>query len=73
MIVTLQTVVKPKLKLSTQEKAFMENRIRGDDSMEMDDDESIPDINNSEEQPIIGAIRLNSTTVTTKETKSNSG
>ncbi|KAA0065999.1 Ulp1-like peptidase [Cucumis melo var. makuwa] len=42
------TVVKPKLKLSPQEKAFMESRIRGDDNMEMEDDESIPDINNSD-------------------------
>ncbi|TYK15334.1 Ulp1-like peptidase [Cucumis melo var. makuwa] len=41
-------VVKPKLKISTQEKAFMESRIRGDDNMEMDDDESIPDINNND-------------------------
>ncbi|KAA0045953.1 Ulp1-like peptidase [Cucumis melo var. makuwa] len=41
-------VVKHKLKLSTQEKAFMESRIRGDDNMEMEDDESIPDINNSD-------------------------
>ncbi|KAA0046976.1 Ulp1-like peptidase [Cucumis melo var. makuwa] len=37
------TVVKPKLKLSNQEKAFMESRIRGDDNMEMEDDESILD------------------------------
>ncbi|KAA0048125.1 Ulp1-like peptidase [Cucumis melo var. makuwa] len=42
------TVVKPKLKLSTQEKAFMESRIRGDDNMQMEDDESIPDINNND-------------------------
>ncbi|TYK28340.1 hypothetical protein E5676_scaffold600G001750 [Cucumis melo var. makuwa] len=42
------TVVKPKLELSTQEKAFMESRIRGDDNMEMEDDESIPDINSSD-------------------------
>ncbi|KAA0047664.1 Ulp1-like peptidase [Cucumis melo var. makuwa] len=41
------TVVKPKLKLSTQEKAFMGSRIRWDDNMEMENDESIPDINNS--------------------------
>ncbi|TYK27105.1 Ulp1-like peptidase [Cucumis melo var. makuwa] len=34
--------------LSTQEKAFMESRIRGDDNMEMKDDESIPDINNND-------------------------
>ena len=38
LIVTLQTVVQAKLKLSTQEKAFMESRIRGDDNMEMEDD-----------------------------------
>ncbi|TYJ96970.1 Ulp1-like peptidase [Cucumis melo var. makuwa] len=37
------TVVKPKLKLSTQEKAFMESRIRGDDNIQMEDDESIRD------------------------------
>ncbi|TYK29901.1 Ulp1-like peptidase [Cucumis melo var. makuwa] len=42
------TVVKPKLKLSTQEKAFMESRIRGDDNMEMEEYESIPDINNND-------------------------
>ncbi|KAA0043655.1 hypothetical protein IC582_019110 [Cucumis melo] len=42
------TVVKPKLKLSIQEKAFMESRIRGDDNIEMEEDESIPDINNSD-------------------------
>ncbi|KAA0025927.1 Methyltransferase type 11 [Cucumis melo var. makuwa] len=41
-----KTVVKPKLKLSTQEKTFMESRIRRDDNMEMEDDESIQDINN---------------------------
>ncbi|KAA0059615.1 Ulp1-like peptidase [Cucumis melo var. makuwa] len=33
-----ETVVQAKLKLSTQEKAFMESRIRGDDNMEMEDD-----------------------------------
>ncbi|KAA0043199.1 Ulp1-like peptidase [Cucumis melo var. makuwa] len=57
-------VVQPKLKMSTQEKAFMESQIRGDDNMQMEDDESI------------GAIRLISTkrtTVTPKRTKSNSG
>ncbi|KAA0056250.1 Ulp1-like peptidase [Cucumis melo var. makuwa] len=42
------TIVKPKLKLSTQEKAFMESRIRGDDNMEMEDDESILDINDND-------------------------
>ncbi|KAA0052194.1 Ulp1-like peptidase [Cucumis melo var. makuwa] len=41
-------VIKPKLKLSTQEKAFMESRIRGNDNVEMEDDESIPDINNND-------------------------
>ncbi|KAL0536262.1 hypothetical protein IC582_025205 [Cucumis melo] len=41
--ITLQTVVKPKLKLSTQEKGFMESRIRGDDNIQMEDDESIRD------------------------------
>ncbi|KAL0544869.1 hypothetical protein IC582_019999 [Cucumis melo] len=39
--ITLQTVVQPKLKMSTQEKTFMESRIRGDDNMQMEDDESI--------------------------------
>ncbi|TYK19837.1 Ulp1-like peptidase [Cucumis melo var. makuwa] len=34
--------------LSTQEKAFMESRIRGDNNMELEDDESILDINNSD-------------------------
>ncbi|KAA0039663.1 uncharacterized protein E5676_scaffold767G00420 [Cucumis melo var. makuwa] len=42
------TVVQAKLKLSTQEKAFMESRIRGDDNMEMEDDESMSDIDNSD-------------------------
>ncbi|KAA0060059.1 MuDRA-like transposase [Cucumis melo var. makuwa] len=36
------------LQLSTQEKAFMESRIQGDDNMQMEDDDSIPDINNSD-------------------------
>ncbi|KAL0561295.1 hypothetical protein IC582_001717 [Cucumis melo] len=40
------TVVRPKLKMSTQEKAFMESRIRGDDNMQMEDDESIGAMNN---------------------------
>ncbi|KAL4026291.1 hypothetical protein IC575_014719 [Cucumis melo] len=44
--ITLQTVVQPKLKMSTQEKAFMESRIRGDDNMQMEDDESIGAMNN---------------------------
>ncbi|KAL4018200.1 hypothetical protein IC575_021790 [Cucumis melo] len=35
------TVVQLKLKMSTQEKAFMECRIRGDDNMQMEDNESI--------------------------------
>ncbi|KAL4026615.1 hypothetical protein IC575_015051 [Cucumis melo] len=47
-VFAFQTVVKPKLKLSTQEKAFMESRIRGDDSMEMKDDESMHNINNND-------------------------
>ncbi|KAA0039031.1 Ulp1-like peptidase [Cucumis melo var. makuwa] len=42
------TVVQAKLKLSTQEKAFMESQIRGDDNMEMEDNESMPIINNSD-------------------------
>ncbi|KAA0034997.1 Ulp1-like peptidase [Cucumis melo var. makuwa] len=32
--------------MSTQEKAFMESRIRGDDNMQMEDDESIEAMNN---------------------------
>ncbi|KAA0052274.1 Ulp1-like peptidase [Cucumis melo var. makuwa] len=40
------TVVQPKLKMSTQEKAFMESQIRGDDNMQMEDDESIGAMNN---------------------------
>ena len=44
--ITLQTVVQPKLKMSTQEKAFMESRIRGDDNMQMEEDESIGAMNN---------------------------
>ncbi|KAA0060268.1 Ulp1-like peptidase [Cucumis melo var. makuwa] len=40
------TVVQPKLKMSTQEKAFMESRIRRDDNMKMEDDESIGAMNN---------------------------
>ncbi|KAL0555848.1 hypothetical protein IC582_004349 [Cucumis melo] len=44
--ITLQTVVQPKLKMSTQEIAFMESRIRGVDNMEMEDDESIGAMNN---------------------------
>ncbi|TYK23799.1 Ulp1-like peptidase [Cucumis melo var. makuwa] len=40
------TVVQPKLNMSTQEKAFMESRIRGDDNMQMEDDESIGAMNN---------------------------
>ncbi|KAA0047742.1 MuDRA-like transposase [Cucumis melo var. makuwa] len=61
-VLAFQIVVQPKLKMSTQEKAFMDSRIRGDDNMQMEDDESI------------GAIRLISTkrtTVTPKRTKSN--
>ncbi|KAL0556283.1 hypothetical protein IC582_004795 [Cucumis melo] len=40
------TVVQPKLKMSIQEKAFMESQIRGDDNMQMEDDESIGAMNN---------------------------
>ncbi|KAA0041688.1 Ulp1-like peptidase [Cucumis melo var. makuwa] len=40
------TIVQPKLKMSTQEKAFMESQIRGDDNMQMEDDESIGAMNN---------------------------
>ncbi|TYJ97376.1 Ulp1-like peptidase [Cucumis melo var. makuwa] len=47
-VLAFQTVVRPKLKLSTQEKAFMESRIRGDDNMQMEDDESVRDINNND-------------------------
>ncbi|TYJ98331.1 Ulp1-like peptidase [Cucumis melo var. makuwa] len=47
-VLAFQHVVKPKLKLSTQEKAFMESQIRGDDNMKIEDDKSIPDINNSD-------------------------
>ncbi|KAA0035395.1 Ulp1-like peptidase [Cucumis melo var. makuwa] len=42
------SIVQAKLKLSTQEKSFMESRIRGDVNMEMEDDESMPDIDNSD-------------------------
>ncbi|KAA0047476.1 Ulp1-like peptidase [Cucumis melo var. makuwa] len=47
-VLAFQTVVQAKLKLSTQEKAFMESRIRGDDNMEMEDDESMPNIDKSD-------------------------
>ncbi|TYJ97345.1 Ulp1-like peptidase [Cucumis melo var. makuwa] len=47
-VLAFQIVVKPKLKLSNQEKAFMESQIRRDDNMEMEDDESMPHINNSD-------------------------
>ncbi|KAL0546648.1 hypothetical protein IC582_016560 [Cucumis melo] len=40
------TVVQLKLKMSTQEKAFMESRIRGNDNMQMEDNESIGTMNN---------------------------
>ncbi|KAA0050204.1 Ulp1-like peptidase [Cucumis melo var. makuwa] len=43
-VLAFQTVAQAKLKLSTQEKAFMESRIREDDNMKMKDDESMPDI-----------------------------
>ncbi|TYK09796.1 Ulp1-like peptidase [Cucumis melo var. makuwa] len=42
------TIVQAKLKLSTQEKAFMESQIQRDDNMKMEDGESMPDINNSD-------------------------
>ncbi|TYK31659.1 Ulp1-like peptidase [Cucumis melo var. makuwa] len=35
-------------KLSTQYKAFMESQIRGDDNMKMEDDESMPNNDNSD-------------------------
>ncbi|TYJ95617.1 Ulp1-like peptidase [Cucumis melo var. makuwa] len=47
-VLAFQTVVQAKLKLSTQEKAFIESRIRGDDNMEIEDDESMLDIDNSD-------------------------
>ena len=47
MIITLQAIVQPKLKLSIQEKALMESQIRGNDNMEIEDDESMPDVNRS--------------------------
>ncbi|KAA0043623.1 Ulp1-like peptidase [Cucumis melo var. makuwa] len=37
-------------------KAFMESRIQGDDNMEMEDDESIPDINNSDTNTLDDAM-----------------
>ncbi|KAA0047211.1 Ulp1-like peptidase [Cucumis melo var. makuwa] len=46
-VLAFQTVVQPKLKLS-QERAFMESRIRGDDNMEIEDNDSMPDINSSD-------------------------
>ncbi|TYK26513.1 Ulp1-like peptidase [Cucumis melo var. makuwa] len=46
--ITLQTVLKAKLKLSTQEKAFMESRIQWGDNMQMEKDESIRDFNNND-------------------------
>ncbi|KAL4013295.1 hypothetical protein IC575_025460 [Cucumis melo] len=67
--ITLQTVVQPKLKMSTQEKAFMESRIRGDDNMQMEDDESIGAMNNksleqSDSSPQLSPQREQSQTVT---------
>ncbi|KAA0063196.1 Ulp1-like peptidase [Cucumis melo var. makuwa] len=47
-VLAFQTVVQAKLKLSTQEKVLMESQIREDDNMEMEDDESMPDIDNSD-------------------------
>ncbi|KAA0058961.1 Ulp1-like peptidase [Cucumis melo var. makuwa] len=62
------TVVQPKLKMSTQEKAFMESRIRGDDNMQMEDDESIGAMNNksleqSDSSPQLSPQREQSQTV----------
>ncbi|TYK29873.1 uncharacterized protein E5676_scaffold208G001250 [Cucumis melo var. makuwa] len=45
---TFQAIVQPKLKLSIQEKALMESQIRGNDNMEIEDDESMPDVNRSD-------------------------
>ncbi|TYK15299.1 Ulp1-like peptidase [Cucumis melo var. makuwa] len=42
------TVVLPKLMLSPQEKAFKESRIRGDDNMDIEEDELMPDRNSSD-------------------------
>ncbi|KAA0055831.1 Ulp1-like peptidase [Cucumis melo var. makuwa] len=39
-VLAFQTIVQPKPKLSTQEKAFMESRIQGDDNMGIEDNES---------------------------------
>ncbi|KAA0060740.1 Ulp1-like peptidase [Cucumis melo var. makuwa] len=42
------TIVRPKLKLSSHEKAFIKSQIRGDDNMEIEDNESMSDINSSD-------------------------
>ncbi|KAA0035136.1 Ulp1-like peptidase [Cucumis melo var. makuwa] len=47
-LATKTTVVQPRLKLSPQEKAFKESQIRGDDNMDIKDDESMLDINSSD-------------------------
>ncbi|KAA0047072.1 Ulp1-like peptidase [Cucumis melo var. makuwa] len=67
-VVVFQTVVQPKLKISTQEKTFMESRIRGDDNMQMEDDESIGAMNNksleqSDSSPQLSPQREQSQTV----------
>ncbi|KAA0043646.1 Ulp1-like peptidase [Cucumis melo var. makuwa] len=54
--------------MSTQEKAFMESRIRGDDNMQMEDDESIGAMNNksleqSDSSPQLSPQREQSQTV----------
>ncbi|TYK21288.1 MuDRA-like transposase [Cucumis melo var. makuwa] len=67
------TVVKPKLKLSTQEKAFMESRIRGDDNIQMEDDESIRDTpDHSEMHPITNKKHCRSKKSNDKEQQSHS-
>ncbi|KAL4017168.1 hypothetical protein IC575_024844 [Cucumis melo] len=62
------TVVQPKMKMSTQEKAFMESRIRWDDNMQMEDDESTGAMNNksleqSDSSPQLSPQREQSQTV----------
>ncbi|KAA0062898.1 Ulp1-like peptidase [Cucumis melo var. makuwa] len=47
-ILDFQIVVQPKLKLSTQEKAFMKSQIQGDHNIEINNDESMSDINRSD-------------------------
>ncbi|TYK06359.1 MuDRA-like transposase [Cucumis melo var. makuwa] len=67
-VLAFQTVVQPKLKMSTQEKTFMESRIRGDDNMQMEDDESIGAMKNksleqSDSSPQLSPQREQSQTV----------